>query len=92
MHSRASQRKARTSDQTVEPKRKRYTSLLALIIALAVAAVVTMIPGPAARPNDLGYYSICSFAPWSALVLLLVAGVIWAIRQYLLTLEPPPEA
>jgi hypothetical protein len=44
-----------------------------------------MLPFSASKTNDLSYYSLCPFAPWSSLALLFVAGVIWAIRNYLLT-------
>jgi hypothetical protein len=43
------------------------------------------LPFSASKTNDLGYFSACPFAPWSTLALLLAAGVLWAIRQYLLT-------
>lgn len=59
--------------------------LLVLVWILVLLAAVTMLPFSASRTNDLGYYSLCSFAPWSALALLVAAGVIWAIRSYLLT-------
>lgn len=58
--------------------------LLLLIWALIVTATVTLLPLPAPKQNDLGYVSACPFAPWSTLALLFVAGVTWAIRQYLM--------
>jgi len=61
--------------------------LLGLIYVLAILAVWTLLPFSAARANDLGYISACPFAPWSTFSLLFVAGVAWAIRQYLLTIE-----
>ena len=63
----------------------RNKALLGLIIILVGLAVWTMLPFSASKANDLGYVSTCPFAPWSTLALLLVAGVIWAIRQYFLT-------
>lgn len=48
-------------------------------------AISTVLPLAASKTNDLGYFSLCSFAPWSTLALLVVAGVLWAIRKYLLT-------
>ena len=63
----------------------RNSMLLALVVILAGSAVWTMLPFAAPKANDLGYVSTCPFAPWSTLTLLLVAGVIWAIRQYLMT-------
>ena len=61
------------------------TILLGLAVLFAGLAVLTLLPFTAPRANDLGYQSMCPFAPWSTLSLLVVAGVIWAIRQYLVT-------
>jgi hypothetical protein len=60
-------------------------ALLGLALILVALAIWTALPFSASKTNDLGYFSACPFAPWSTLALLLVAGVIWAIRQYLLT-------
>ncbi len=61
----------------------RSFALLILVWLLLGAAAVTLLPVSGAKPNDLGYFSECPFAPWSTLALLLVAGLIWAVRQYL---------
>ena len=66
-------------------QRTSNTILLGLIVLFVGLAVLTLLPFTAPRANDLGYRSMCPFAPWSTLALLLVAGVIWAIRQYLIT-------
>jgi hypothetical protein len=66
-------------------QRPSNTILLGLIVLFVGLAVVTLLPFTAPRANDLGYMSMCPFAPWSTLSLLVVAGVIWAIRQYLIT-------
>jgi hypothetical protein len=63
----------------------RNTILLGLVVLFVGLAILTLLPFTAPRANDLGYLSMCPFAPWSTLALLLVAGVIWAIRQYLIT-------
>ena len=47
------------------------------------AAVLTLIPTDVKIVSDLGYHSLCPFAPWSTLLLLLAAGVIAAFRSYL---------
>ena len=65
--------------------KSRYRWLLILIWILAALAVVTALPFSASKINDFGYYSLCSFTPWSTLALLFAAGVIWAIRSYLVT-------
>ena len=66
----------------------RNTGLLVLVVIFAGLAVATMLPFSASKANDLGYISTCPLAPWSTLALLLVAGVIWAIRKYFLTRVP----
>jgi FtsH-binding integral membrane protein len=66
-------------------QRTSNTMLLGLVVLFVGLAVLTLLPFTAPRANDLGYMSMCPFAPWSTLSLLLVAGVIWAIRQYLIT-------
>jgi hypothetical protein len=66
-------------------QRLSNTILLGLVVLFVGLAVLTLLPFTAPRANDLGYMSMCPFAPWSTLSLLLVAGVIWAIRQYLVT-------
>ena len=63
----------------------RTIGLLSLALILVALAIWTALPFSASKTNDLGYFSTCPFAPWSTLTLLLVAGVLWAIRQYLLT-------
>jgi hypothetical protein len=73
--------------QPRNPVRQRpsTTILLGLAVLFVGLAVLTLLPFTAPRANDLGYMSMCPFAPWSTLALLVVAGVIWAIRQYLIT-------
>jgi hypothetical protein len=44
-------------------EKTRNGTLLALIWILAGLAVATMLPFAASKTNDLGYYSLCSFAP-----------------------------
>jgi hypothetical protein len=60
-------------------------SLFGLALLFAMAALLTLIPFSAAKMNDLGYHSMCPFAPWSSLALLVAAGVVWLIRSYVLT-------
>jgi hypothetical protein len=65
--------------------RNRNRALLIFICVVVALALVTLLPLPGSKVNDLGYGSICTYAPWSTLTLLLAAGVIWAVRRYLLT-------
>ncbi len=61
----------------------RNTSLLVLVAVFLGGAAITVVPHSASRINDLGYNSVCPFAPWSTLALLLLAGLVWVVRQYL---------
>jgi NADH:ubiquinone oxidoreductase subunit 3 (subunit A) len=58
-------------------------AFLAIAVVLLVLAVATVIPFPEAAISDMGYYSLCPFAPWSTLMLLFGAGVCWALRQHI---------
>jgi hypothetical protein len=67
------------------PKKTAGALLLLLTVAAAGAALATLIPADAIHKNDLGYLSLCPFAPWSTLALGFVAVLIWLIRGYVLT-------
>jgi hypothetical protein len=66
----------------------RSTALLVLIVILVALAIWTLIPASAAKANDLGYLSMCPFAPWSTLALLMAAAALFAVQQYFLTRAP----
>ncbi len=44
-----------------------------LIALLLISAVSTVLPLPASKENLLGYYSHCTFTPWSTAILILTA-------------------
>ena len=70
--------------------RKILSSLiLGVVILLSILAAVTLVPYPNRMISDLGYYTLCPFAPWSTLTLLLLAGLGWVVRQYV---EAQPAA
>jgi hypothetical protein len=52
------------------------------LIAVPSNLVATVVPFPTSSISDLGYYSLCPFAPWSTLMLLFGAGVSWALRRH----------
>lgn len=56
---------------------------LATAVVFAVLAAATVIPFPSSMISDLGYYTLCPFAPWSTLMLLLVAGIAWVLRGHM---------
>jgi hypothetical protein len=64
--------------------RQTLSSLLlgAVILFLALAGV-TVVPFSNPMVSDLGYHTLCPFAPWSTLTLLFLAGVGWVVRRYI---------
>lgn len=57
--------------------------LLAGAILLVVLAGVTILPYSTPMVSDLGYHTVCPFAPWSTLTLLFLAGLAWVLRGYI---------
>ena len=45
------------------------------VIIWAVVGLLTLIPAAASKPSLLGYYSLCTFAPISTLILWAIAVV-----------------
>jgi hypothetical protein len=63
---------------------KNLSSLLfAVFVVFMVLALVTLIPYGSKMVSDLGYFTLCPFAPYSTLTLLFLGGVAWAVRQHL---------
>jgi uncharacterized protein with FMN-binding domain len=59
-----------------------YWSLFALSLALGAAALATLVPNAAAaKPNVLGYRSVCSFAPAATALCGLLAGLTCTVRN-----------
>ena len=56
---------------------------LVLSILFALLAAATLIPHSSPTVSDLGYYTLCPFAPWSTLALLFFATLCWVLRRYL---------
>ncbi len=64
--------------------RKTFSSLLfAAAILLALGAAVTLVPYSTPMVSDLGYHTLCPFAPYSTLTLLFLAGLAWVVRGYI---------
>ena len=59
------------------------TLLFAASILLAVLAAVTLVPYSSPMISDLGYHTLCPFAPWSTLTLLFLSGLSRVMRQYI---------
>jgi hypothetical protein len=57
--------------------------LLANAVVFVVMAAATLMPFPTSSVSDLGYYSLCPFAPWSTLILLLIAGMSWVLWRHI---------
>jgi hypothetical protein len=52
-------------------------------ILLVLLAAATLLPYNSKHLNDLGYHSLCPFAPYSSGGLLVAAGIPWIVRVYL---------
>ena len=61
----------------------------ASFLGMLVPMILTLIPGEASKPNHLGYFSRCSFAPWSTLSLIgitaLIVGIVYWIQTVVTT-------
>ena len=57
--------------------------LLVCAILLAIGAAVTLLPSSALTISDLGYRTLCPFAPWSTVTLLFLAGLAWVVRKHI---------
>jgi hypothetical protein len=67
--------------------RQTLSAVLVLISGvLTVAALATLIPHAGPTVSDLGYFTLCPFAPWSTLTLLFFAGLGWVVRQHIRSL------
>jgi hypothetical protein len=68
------------------PQQKLVNILLGVAGLFVAAAVVTLLPFSSNNiRSDLGYSSLCPFAPWSTLTLLAGAGLVWLVRAYVKT-------
>jgi hypothetical protein len=57
--------------------------LLAAAILFVVLAVATLVPFSSPMMSDLGYHTLCPFAPYSTLALLFLAALGWVLRRYI---------
>jgi hypothetical protein len=63
----------------------RGTLCLLLLIGtvfFGAAALATLIPYPTKMISDLGYFTLCPFAPYSTLTLLMLGGLCQVVRQH----------
>jgi hypothetical protein len=73
-------------DDEILAKQKLLNVLLAVAALIAALALATLVPFSSGFiKSDLGYSSLCPFAPWSTLTLLAFAGLVWLFRAYLKT-------
>ena len=62
---------------------KTFSSLLlAACVLLVGGAAATLVPFSNPMVSDLGYHTLCPFAPWSTITLLFLAGLAWVTRGY----------
>lgn len=63
--------------------------LLTATVLLALGACVTLVPWSTPMVSDLGYHTLCPFAPYSTLTLGFLSGLAWVVRGYLNQTPPP---
>jgi hypothetical protein len=77
-----------------QPKMSRKTLstfLFAAAILFGLLALVTLVPHSNKMVSDLGYHTLCPFAPWSTLTLLFLGWLAWIVRGYIDSQEKPTE-
>jgi hypothetical protein len=57
--------------------------LFAAVVLLALGAGLTLVPHSNPMVSDMGYHTLCPFAPWSTATLLFLAGLAWVVRGYM---------
>jgi hypothetical protein len=62
-------------------KQPGYSILLGLTITLTVLAILTLLPVATHPANVLGYRSLCTWVPWSTLILAALAGTSCKLRS-----------
>jgi len=68
------------------PKQRLLNVLLVVTGLIGALALATLVPFSSGNiRSDLGYLSLCPFAPWSTLTLLAFAGLAWLVRAYVKT-------
>jgi hypothetical protein len=65
------------------PRKTLSLLLLASAVLLAVLAAATLVPFSSPMISDLGYHTLCPFAPYSTLALLFLAGLGWVVRRHI---------
>jgi hypothetical protein len=51
-----------------------------IAVVLVLAAIVTLLPRPSARKRcALGYKALCTFAPISTIMLVVIAAFVWLL-------------
>lgn len=55
----------------------------ALAVLLGLLAALTLLPFDSLVVSDLGYKTLCPFAPWSTAILAFLAWLAWSVRGYL---------
>jgi hypothetical protein len=81
-----------TIQHTIQQAMSRKTLssfLFAAAIVSGVLALVTLAPHSNPMLSDLGYHTLCPFAPWSTLTLLFLGWLAWIVRGYVNQQDKP---
>lgn len=65
-------------------KKFLVNALLAVVVILVALGITTAVPTSASKANGMDYVSVCPFAPYSTLMLLITAGILWVVRDYII--------
>jgi hypothetical protein len=57
--------------------------LFGATIVLGFLALFTLVPFSNRMVSDLGYHTLCPFAPWSTLTLMFLGWLAWIVRGYI---------
>ena len=62
---------------------KKIAGLFSSVLGIGFVALasITLLPAAASKPNGLGYYGVCSFAPVSTII-LLIFSVVFLLLSY----------
>ena len=62
--------------EKIRREKYRISSVAALLLGLS-----TLVPAPASKPCALGYFAHYSWMPWSTLICLAVAGILYWVDK-----------
>ncbi len=62
--------------EKIKREKYRISSFVTLLLGVS-----TLIPAPVSKPCALGYLAHCSWSPWSTLICLAIAGILYGVDK-----------